>query len=220
MTEHERMNYWWARAKAAEDRARQLEVELAESKAKAWAEGFGAGHIDAFDADRPGHTCTPNPYNSWLTNNPSSLGACRGSSFSPERNLMKHRKIAAAGAIALASAFGLAACSSDADVASQNLSTDSDNFKVPRRVVFVNGITDKYLLEIQGYCSINADREDNQLEVTCKTGDGFKKHYLGISDNATYFVEQIEGRNVSTDFYKVTFKPTEIIPQFEFNSGN
>lgn len=28
----------------------------------AWAEGFDAGEIDAFDADRPGHTCTPNPY--------------------------------------------------------------------------------------------------------------------------------------------------------------
>lgn len=130
------------------------------------------------------------------------------------------RKIFAAAAVALLAGVGLTACSSDANVASENLSKDSDNFKVARRVVFVNGITDKYLLEIQGYCSIHADREDKQLEVTCKTGDGFKKHYLGISDNATYFVEQIEGRNVSTDFYKVTFKPTEIIPQFEFNSGN
>lgn len=48
--------------------------------------------------------------------------------------------------------------------------------------MFVNGITDKYLLSIEGLCSITKDKEDAQLEVTCKTGDGeYKKHYLGIS---------------------------------------
>ena len=62
-----------------------------------------------------------------------------------------------------------------------------------RRVVFVNGITDKYLLSIEGLCSITKDKYDAQLEVTCKTGDGeYKKHYLGISDNVTYFVEQMD----------------------------
>lgn len=43
------------------------------------------------------------------------------------------------------------------------------------------------------WCSITKDKEDAQLEVTCKTGDGeYKKHYLGISDNVTYFVEQMD----------------------------
>ena len=40
----------------------RLQATLREQMAKAWAEGFNAGEIDAFDADRPGHTCTPNPY--------------------------------------------------------------------------------------------------------------------------------------------------------------
>nr|DAN30720.1 MAG TPA: protein of unknown function (DUF4969) [Caudoviricetes sp.] len=89
----------------------------------------------------------------------------------------------------VAAALSLGACSA-ADTASRNISYDSDNFKVMRRVVFVNGITDKYLLSIEGLCSITKDKEDQQLEVTCKTGEGeFKKHYLGISDNVTYFVE-------------------------------
>ena len=75
--------------------------------------------------------------------------------------------------VAAALATALSACSA-ADVASSNISQDSDNFRVPRRVVFVNGITDEYLLEIEGLCSIKDSADDNskgQLEVTCKVGD-------------------------------------------------
>lgn len=112
-------------------------------------------------------------------------------------------------------ALTLAGCSSDADVASENLSKAADNFEVPRRIVFFNGITDKYLLEIQGRCSIAADTASKKLDVTCKVGDGYKKHFLGLSDNVSYFVEQVEGKNVSTDFYQVNFKPQAIVPDIE-----
>ena len=54
---------------------------------------------------------------------------------------------------ALAIATVLAGCSSDADVASRNLSKAADNFDVNRRVVFYNGITDAYILKIEGLCS-------------------------------------------------------------------
>lgn len=90
-------------------------------------------------------------------------------------------------------------------------------FQINRRVVFYNGITDKYILSIEGFCSIKKDKADNQLEVTCKTGnDQYKKHYLGISDNVTYFVEQLEDANVSAYHYKVIFKPAVIVPDIEF----
>lgn len=128
-----------------------------------------------------------------------------------------NRKIAAA--LAVATALGLTACSDDADVASDNLSKAADNFEVARRIVFVNGITDQYLLEVIGFCSITD--EGNQLEVTCKTGpDQYKKHFLGLSDNVTYFAEQIQAADVSTDFYRVTFKPTTIIPDVDLRVGN
>ena len=92
---------------------------------------------------------------------------------------------------------------------------DSDNFRVMRRVVFVNGITDKCLLSIEGLCSITKDKEDAQLEVTCKTGDGeYKKHYLGISDNVTYFVEQMDPTSVDTYHYKVQPRPEELYPDY------
>lgn len=114
---------------------------------------------------------------------------------------------------ASATALVLTGCSSDSDVASENLSKDADNFKIARRVVFVNGITDKYLLSIEGYCSIKD--EANQLEVTCKSQGGFKKHFLGLSDNVTYFIEQMAPAAVSTNHYKVIFKPSVIVPDVE-----
>lgn len=87
-------------------------------------------------------------------------------------------------------------------------------------VVFVNGITDKYLLSIEGLCSITKDKEDLQLEVTCKTGEGeFKKHYLGISDNVTYFVEQMDASSVDMFHYKVAFRPETILPDIDMQTS-
>lgn len=119
----------------------------------------------------------------------------------------------------VAAALSLGACNA-ADTASRNISYDSDNFKVMRRVVFVNGITDKYLLSIEGLCSITRDNEDQQLEVTCKTGEGeFKKHYLGISDNVTYFVEQMDASSVDTFHYRVAFRPETILPDIDMQTS-
>ena len=109
--------------------------------------------------------------------------------------------------MAVAAVLALAACN-DAQYASANLSTEADNFNINRRTVFYNGITGEYLLSIEGKCSIKKDNTDNQLELICKTGDkAYKKHFLGLSDNVTYFSEQVEAANVSAYHYKVVFKP-------------
>ena len=114
----------------------------------------------------------------------------------------------------------LAGCQDDAQIASNNISKAADNFEINRRVVFFNGITDKYLLSIEGKCSIESDNRDKQLEVTCLTGPGsYKKHFLGLSDNVSYFVEQVEGENASTHHYRVTFKPQSILPDFDFRGS-
>lgn len=117
--------------------------------------------------------------------------------------------------LVIAAALALTACDDDATVASRNLSKDADNFKVARRVVFYNGITDNYMLEIRGMCSIDSGVSARSITVTCKVGDGFKKHILGLSDNVTYFVEQLDAKDVSTSFYRVTFKPSTILPDIE-----
>jgi len=129
-------------------------------------------------------------------------------------NVRAKAKIAAvAVALGLAVVGGsVAACSSDADVASGNLSKAADNFEINRRIVFYNGITGQYLLLIEGYCSLGNSDKAGELSVTCKVGPNYKKHFLGLSDNVTYFVEQIDPVGVGTDHYVVNFKPESIIP--------
>lgn len=107
----------------------------------------------------------------------------------------------------------VAGCSSDADVASRNLSQAADNFEVNRRVVFYNGITGEYMLSIEGLCSKGNGDSRSMVTITCKTAPGvFKKHYLGLSDNITYFMEQLEPLPAGTSHYVVNFKPAAILP--------
>lgn len=121
------------------------------------------------------------------------------------------KKLIIAAAIAL-SALGLVACTNDdATVVSANLSKAADNFEITRRIVFINLWTGKYELEVVGLCS----QEDtgNKLAVTCKTGPNtYIKNFLGRSQNFTYFSEQIKNAEASKYFYRVTFKPSTIIP--------
>lgn len=131
---------------------------------------------------------------------------------------MKKTTIAAVAAATLI--VGLTGCSSDARIASHNLSKAADMFEIDRRIVFYNGITSEYILSIEGKCSITKDNTDSQLEVTCKTGaSDYKKHFLGISDNVTYFAEQLESAQASTYHYKVIFKPQAIIPNVDFEGS-
>jgi hypothetical protein len=119
--------------------------------------------------------------------------------------------------IASVAALALLASCSDADVASRNLSKAADMFEVNRRVIFYNGITGGYMLTVEGLCSLGNSDSKGQLTITCKTGpNAFKKHFLGLSDNVTYFVEQMEPQAVSTYHYRVIFKPQTIIPDVDF----
>ena len=113
--------------------------------------------------------------------------------------------------------LGLAGCANDAQVASLNLSKAADNFEITRRIVFYNGITNDYILTIEGLCS--QEQTDKKLAVTCKTGaNTFKKHFLGLSDNVTYFSEQMEAAPANVYHYRVTFKPATIIPNIDFRN--
>lgn len=118
--------------------------------------------------------------------------------------------------IAVAAFAGLSACS-DADIASSNLSKAADNFEIRRRIVFYNGITADYILAIEGLCSLGNYDKARELTVTCKTGPGaYKKHFLGLSDNVTFFAEQVEAAGVDPYHYRVFFKPSAIIPDIDF----
>lgn len=133
---------------------------------------------------------------------------------------MRIRKAVAGTLAALTLALGATACTSEADTASENVSKAADHFEVNRRITVINGITDKYLLVITGACSINIDDPKN-LVVTCKTGPSqYKKFYAGLSDNVTYTVEQGRPIKVSGYHYKVVFRPSEIIPDVDFQGSS
>ena len=116
-----------------------------------------------------------------------------------------------------------AACTSKADRASENLSKAAEQFEIERRIVFFNGITDKYLLTVEGRCSVETGDSalGGSLEVTCKVGPNeYKKHFLGLSDNVSFFVEQTESANVSEYHYRVIFRPETIVPDLEVDTSN
>lgn len=104
----------------------------------------------------------------------------------------------------------------DADVASSNLSQDADNFKVLRKITFINTVTDEVLYTVEGNMSINADVDDNQLEITAKTGeDEFQKHFLGLSPTTVYIVEQLEWNKTNQYQFKITIKPSALVPDVD-----
>jgi len=123
---------------------------------------------------------------------------------------------AVAGGLALV----LAGCRDDAQISSRSISKEADNFEVNRRIVFFNGITDKYIMSIEGRCSIEVDKNDRQLEITCKTGPNqYKKDYFGLSDNTAYFVQQMGTSDVSVYHHRIAFKPQTILPDIDFRGS-
>jgi hypothetical protein len=114
-------------------------------------------------------------------------------------------------------ALGLAGCESAADVASRNVSKAANQFEVNRRIVFYNGITGDYILTIEGLCSLGNYDTAKEVSITCKVGPAsFKKHFLGLSDNVTYFAEQMEPVPASIYHHRVMFKPSTIIPNVDY----
>lgn len=108
-------------------------------------------------------------------------------------------------------------CNTDADIASRNLSQAANQFEINRRVVFYNGITGDYMLSIEGLCSLSSSSAIKAVAVTCKTGpNSYKKHFLGLSDNVTYFAEQLEPVKANLYHYRVVFKPAAIVPDVDF----
>lgn len=134
-------------------------------------------------------------------------------------NSVPNNNFGKVGAVLLFAVAAAVGCS-DAEVASRNLSQAADNFEIKRRIVFYNGITDTIMAEIVGYCSLDIDTP-KVAKVTCKTPKGeFEKHYLGLSDNVTFFATQIDPALVSANQYRVTLKPQTIVPDFDLRGNS
>ena len=132
---------------------------------------------------------------------------------------IKHaKKITAGATIAVALLLTGAGCQSDADKASENISTAAEQFEVQRSIIGVNAITDKPAFEVEGRCSI--ERDGDRLIVTCKHGeDDYRKHELGLADNVYYASVQLEGIDASEYRTRIIIKPENIIPEFDLETS-
>ena len=125
------------------------------------------------------------------------------------------RKIIALILVGIA-ALSVAGCTSQADTVSDNLAKEAEKFQIVRRIIGVNGITDKVEFEVVGRCSLEyGDTMKNTLDVICKDPNGYKKHYLTMSDNLFVITTQVESANVSEFRTKIILKPEQIIPDFD-----
>lgn len=101
----------------------------------------------------------------------------------------------------------------ESDRVSQNLSQEADNFNVVRQLTVINCIQGDVLFQMTGRMSIKADNEDHQLEVIVEDSNGsYQKHFIGLSNNVTYVVEQKNYKNVSKYKYELNYNPKMWIP--------
>lgn len=109
-------------------------------------------------------------------------------------------------------ALVLSSCT-EAERISYNLSQEADNFNVIRQLTVINCIEGDVLFQMTGRLSITADMADNQLEVLVeKEDETYQKHFIGLSDNVTYVVEDLGSNNVDKYKYTLNYNPKMWIP--------
>lgn len=110
--------------------------------------------------------------------------------------------------------LGLVGCDQrQADDVSYNLSLQADNFEDIRQITVINCLQGDVLFQMTGKMSIEMDSADNQLEIVVELEDGtYKKHFIGLSDNVTYVVEDITSDDVNKYTYTLNFNPKMWIP--------
>jgi len=125
------------------------------------------------------------------------------------------KKIIIAAVVAAAAVGTTVSCSSDADVASRNLSKAAEQFEISRRITVYNSIADKYPMIVEGKCSAEFPT-DTRVEITCKLDDGsYIKDFIDKGDNGMVLVEQTTGTAVDTDHYRVVFNPSQVVPNID-----
>lgn len=117
--------------------------------------------------------------------------------------------------------FGVLVCSvlsltgcRESDRVSYNISREADNFNIVRRVTVIDCINGDVLFQMSGRMSIYADTDDNQLEITVSDNGTYQKHIIGLSDNVTYVVEDLNlGENdVKSYKYTIIYNPKMWLP--------
>lgn len=131
-----------------------------------------------------------------------------------EGNNLKKRIVCVIAMAALAVGM-LAGCETEASRVEYNLTQEADNFNIVRQLTVINCLQGDVLFQMTGKMSITADVDDNQLEIIVENEDGnYTKHFVGLSDNVTYTIEDLNlGKNdVEKYKYTLNFNPNMWLP--------
>lgn len=129
------------------------------------------------------------------------------------KNLLKKGSFILLIIFAAITCFCFSGCETEAQRVSYNLSQEADNFNDIRQLTVINCLKGDVLFQMTGKMSITADTADNQLEIIVEDENGnYQKHFVGLSDNVTYVVEDITSQNVSKYKYTLNFNPNMWLP--------
>lgn len=107
----------------------------------------------------------------------------------------------------------LTGCETQANKVSYNLSKEADNFNDVRQLTVINCLQGDVLFQMTGKMSISVDTTDRQLEIIVENENGeYSKHFVGLSDNVTYTVEDISSGKVDKYKYTLNFNPKMWFP--------
>lgn len=107
----------------------------------------------------------------------------------------------------------MSGCERQVDRVSYNISKRADNFNVIRQITVINCIQGDVLFQMTGKMSLEVDETEDQLEITVEDESGsYKKHFIGLSDNVTYTVEDVTDNYVDNYHYTLNFNPNMWIP--------
>lgn len=125
---------------------------------------------------------------------------------------LKSKTLKFVGATMLAATLLTLSGCTEAERVSTNLAQESDNFNVVRKVTVLNAITNDTMFEMTGKMSIKADTADKQLEIVVEDNGKYQKHIIGLSDNVSYVVQDLDVKDVDKYHYSINFNPKMWVP--------
>jgi hypothetical protein len=100
----------------------------------------------------------------------------------------------------------------EADKVSSNISLEADNFNIYRLVTVINTRTDAVMFQIRGNISITKET-DGDLAIIGEDENGkYFKHFVCLSRDVSYVVEQIGTSSVEKHKFEINFNPEIIFP--------
>jgi hypothetical protein len=102
------------------------------------------------------------------------------------------------------------------DRVSYNLSVEADSFNVTRQLTVINTRAEdgnaSILFQMTGNFSIEKETDGDLAVIGENPGGAYYKHFVYLSQDITYIVEDLGTTNVSKHRFEINFNPKMIVP--------